>query len=416
MVPVGHFRFVVADGHTTGTQLSPQAIPQSGALPIGVGVEASPFELARPVIVVEHGIDDRADASVVNLNTGCFGGLSVLGVDLAHELEVEFVSQLQRRCRVAGLAARRFDHGRVDALGEHPQRFVQHEPNHARCVEPARIIDDDGRLADLLREVESSGESLVIGLVAFDDLDERHFVHGGEEVDADEVLGASDAFSETRDRQRRGVGSEEAVVGDGLFNFGPHFVLELGVFEDRFDDDVAVGKVGVVGRRGDAIQEGLRFFGGGTPPVQRFLLQPLRVGLSAFGIGEFDVLQRDLEPRLRRDIGNAGTHHSRADHAQLFKLFLLDVLGSRTSTITVLQIEEKRLHHVGCCGPGDQLNEVSSFYVEGVIEIHLCPLNRCGQDRFRRGHRPLICLVTVAGNEGRMLASLGDVGVPPGMR
>ena len=91
-------------------------------------------------------------------------------------------------------------------------------------------------------------------------------------MDADEVVGSSDALGETRDRQCRGVGSKEAVVGDSLLNFGPHFVLELGVFEDRFDDDVAVGKVGVVGRRRDAVQEGLGFFGGGTPTIQRFLL------------------------------------------------------------------------------------------------------------------------------------------------
>ena len=59
--------------------------------------------------------------------------------------------------------------------------------------------------------VERVRDRLVVGLLAGDDLDQRHLVDRREEVDADEVLGTRDALGETGDRQRRRVGAEQRV-------------------------------------------------------------------------------------------------------------------------------------------------------------------------------------------------------------
>ena len=85
-----------------------------------------------------------------------------------------------------------------DALGEHGHRLVDERPDHARGEEAAAVVDDDRRLLDLRRVVERAGQRRVGGLLAADDLQQRHLVDGGEEVQPDEVLLALHALGQHR--------------------------------------------------------------------------------------------------------------------------------------------------------------------------------------------------------------------------
>ena len=69
---------------------------------------------------------------------------------------------------------------------------------------------------------------------------------------ADEVFWPCDPLGEAGDRQRRGVGAEQSIVGDDLLDPTEGLVLQLLVLEDRLDDEVsALGQIERVGR-GDA--------------------------------------------------------------------------------------------------------------------------------------------------------------------
>ena len=57
-------------------------------------------------------------------------------------------------------------------------------------VEAARVIHHDGRLADHAHEIERRGDGAITGLLAEDHLNQQHLLHGREEMDADELVGA----------------------------------------------------------------------------------------------------------------------------------------------------------------------------------------------------------------------------------
>src|SRR5699024_11596444 len=67
---------------------------------------------------------------------------------------VELIRQLQRRGRVAGDAPGLLDGRGLDALVEHADRLVDERADHARGVEPARVVHHDRHLADGEGEVE----------------------------------------------------------------------------------------------------------------------------------------------------------------------------------------------------------------------------------------------------------------------
>jgi hypothetical protein len=109
--------------------------------------------------------------------------------------QTDLVLQGQRRHGHAGLQAGHLDGARVHALGQHGQAFHHIGGEHARGVEAAAVVDHDGRLADLQHVVEAARQRLVRGLLAHDDLDQRHLVDRREEVQADEVGGRALALA-----------------------------------------------------------------------------------------------------------------------------------------------------------------------------------------------------------------------------
>ena len=175
-----------------------------------------------------------------------------LVADLEEQLHVQLVGKLQRADRVAGLRRGLLDRRRRDALAEHRERLVDERPDHSRGEEAAAVVDDDRRLLDLRRVVERARQCRVGRLLAADDLEQRHLVDGGEEVQADEVLLALHAFGEAGDRQRGCVRTEQCVRVDDRLGLAEHLVLERDVLEDGLDDEVAAGEIGVVIGRRDA--------------------------------------------------------------------------------------------------------------------------------------------------------------------
>ena len=393
----------VRDGGGPAAQLVPQAAPQTGAAALLVVlVEALALELARAVVDVQHLVHDLGDATVVDGDAGSLLRGLGLGADLAGQLQVQLILQLQRRCRVASLAASCLDDGRIDALGQHAHRLVEEEADDAGGVETAGVVDDDRGLADLAGEVQGRSQGLVGGLLALDDLHQRHLVDRGEEVDTDEVLRALHAGSQLGDRQGGGVRAQDAVLRHRCLDLCPDLVLELGVLEDRLDDDVTVGEVGVVHGRGDPVQQSLRLLLGGLAALQRLGLQALGVGLALLRCLQLDVLEDDLHAGLRGNVGDGGAHHAGADHAQLLELLTRHVLRAGAPAVAVLQVEEEGLHHVLRGGTGDELHEVAGLDAGGLLDVlQLQTLDGCGEDRLRRRHRRALDLLGDVRREGR---------------
>src|ERR1035437_317188 len=177
------------------------------------GPEAEP--LSRLVIVKEAGTASAPWASQLDhLLDDLFtrvarvhpaGGLdpiSGLVADLQEELQTQLVGQLQRTNGVASLRGGLLDRGRVYPLGQHGQRLVDDGDDYPAGEETAAVVNDDGRLLYLCRVVQGAGQRRVGRLGAADDLQQRHLVDGGEEVQADEVLPAFHALGQLRDWQR----------------------------------------------------------------------------------------------------------------------------------------------------------------------------------------------------------------------
>src|SRR5699024_918971 len=87
----------------------------------------------------------------------------------------------------------------VDALAEHVGALHHQFTEDARGEEPAAVVDDDRRLIDLTGIIDGPGDGLVAGLFAGNDFDQRHLFHRAEEVDANKVVGTTDALGQAGD-------------------------------------------------------------------------------------------------------------------------------------------------------------------------------------------------------------------------
>jgi hypothetical protein len=115
-------------------------------------------------------------------------GRPLLPQDLAGQRQRQLVDELQRRRRITGLGACLLDRRGRYPLANRRDGLLEEGEDHPAGEEAAAVLDHDRRLADLQREVEDLGQGRVGGLLPSDDLDKRHLVGRGEEVDADEVF------------------------------------------------------------------------------------------------------------------------------------------------------------------------------------------------------------------------------------
>ena len=154
-----------------------------------------------------------------------------IGLGGAHDLQAEIerglVVERQRADRHAGHARGVLDHRRRNALLQHQVAFLDVIEHAAVGVEAARVVDDDRRLADGADVIERDRQRLVAGFLAENDFGQHHDRHRREEMDADETLRVLELGGERGDRQRRGVGGEDRVVGNHRLDFRDHVGLYL---------------------------------------------------------------------------------------------------------------------------------------------------------------------------------------------
>ena len=74
------------------------------------------------------------------------------------------------------------------------------------------------------------------------------------------------------------------------------------------------------------------------------------MGLALVGGLLVAIDQHDLDAGLRRDIGDAGAHEARAEHADLLQACFGTPWGRRHQLVGVLQAEEQRADHALATG------------------------------------------------------------------
>ena len=174
-------------------------LPQADALACVIIGKKARLGLAAQTALLGHPEHHRIDRVIVVIvpHRGLGGAR-----DLHAQIDRGFVDQLQRPQRHAHQLGRILDQRRCHAFGEHANTLVHVRQDAAIGVEEARIMHDDGRLADLAHEVERLGHGPVARLGTADYLDQRHLVDGAEEMDADELLGAVAGLGQLPDGER----------------------------------------------------------------------------------------------------------------------------------------------------------------------------------------------------------------------
>src|SRR5690348_15807024 len=101
--------------------------------------------------------------------------------DLPAEIARHLVVERQRADRHAGIAGAVLDHRRRDDLLRYAMVLSDEVVAVWSREEAEAVVDHDRRLDDLLYEVDRARERLGRGLLADDDLDQRHLLDRREE-------------------------------------------------------------------------------------------------------------------------------------------------------------------------------------------------------------------------------------------
>ena len=186
-----------------------------GLAPLAVvRVEALAALLAQRACLGQR-LGRRADVEVAP------GGVAAhhLG-DLARHVDADEVEEFVRPHRKA-----KARHGLVDlldpgAFAEQQQRLVHVEAQDARGVQPRPGAHDDDRLALPQPRLVDRRQHPVGRLVGLDDFEQGHLRHGREVVHPDDHLGPRRRLGNLGNRNRGGVGGEDAVGARDGFGVG----------------------------------------------------------------------------------------------------------------------------------------------------------------------------------------------------
>ena len=170
-----------------------------------------------------------------------------------------------------------------------------------------------------------SVEGRLRGLQAADDFDKLHHRHGIEEVHADDLRGTLRLRGELRDRDGAGVRGEDGLGPKDAVEIAEESGLDLEFFRSRLDGKVAGGE-------GFAVEGGALC---GREPRRPALRSAYPWRLR--GRGSFrswpaprsrkaccEIAEHDVEPRTRRDMGDAVAHGSGAEHCDGFDGCIVD--------------------------------------------------------------------------------------------
>ncbi|MNV43981.1 hypothetical protein D3C71_1357190 [compost metagenome] len=157
------------------------------------------------------------------------------------------------------------------------------------------------------------GDGVFGGVVVADDFDQGDDVGGGEEVGADEAVAAQDGAGDGVDGQAGGVGGKQGVRGAQGVQLGEEAALEVQVFRDGFDDEVAGGGGFKAGFQADAL-DGFLDVAGGVD------VQLAVDGLQGPLEGAFHrVDQDDVESFRGEQRGDAAAHGACADDGEILE-------------------------------------------------------------------------------------------------
>ena len=278
-------------------------------------------------------------------------------------------------------------------------------PNTRRGEEPARVADDDRRLADGPHEVVRPGQGGVGRLLADDDLDQRHLVHRREEVQAEEIGAAVDAVGQPGDGQRRGVGGEQRVRCGAALSASPSTWClratssKTASITRSHPARSSVLSVAVMRRR-SVIPLCRPCCDPSRSPCPEPIASrpcPSRHGSSSVSLSTTSM------PGLGRRVGDAGTHHPRPEHGHLRRPPRLVALRTRLTGVDRLEVEEEGLGHVLELLVADQVDEVARLDPGRGVEVDLRALDGGGEDRPRRRVRSALGLLA-QGRRGRRAA------------
>src|SRR6195952_1166646 len=187
-----------------------------------VGIEALAVLLAQALGFVQH-VDGRTTVILHAVRKALGHDVTTVmtGVDADH------VHQVGRAHRPAEFFHDLVDahevHTGADQLGETAEVREQ----HAIDQEARAVVDDDRVLAHFLGVGNGGGNGQFAGLLATDHFNQRHHVHRVEEVHADEVFRTLEGLGQQGDGNGRGVGREDGVLFDLVFDFSQYRLLDL---------------------------------------------------------------------------------------------------------------------------------------------------------------------------------------------
>ena len=155
---------------------------------------------------------------------------------LAGNVESNLINQVDWPHGESELPHRLVNRVNRDAFVEQNPSLVHVRRENAIHIEARRIVHDDHRLPNPATELHHRDDRLRRCCRRHDYLEQRHLVHGGEEVHPDHALRPLARRGYLRDGNRARVGREDRVGREHRFRLGEHRVLHLEIFKYRFDN------------------------------------------------------------------------------------------------------------------------------------------------------------------------------------
>ena len=204
---------------------------------------------------------------------------------------------------------------------------LAHDAQGLGAIAATGVVDDEAggvlrlnrcvaHLAGKLGQALANGR---VGLEACDYFDHFHEGHRVEEVVARKLGGALQGGGNGGHGQRRGVGHQHGGGGQHFFQIGEQAFLDVELFDDGFDHQIAPSQVLQLGGAQQAAF--VARYGFGRQAAFFLQLVPLlehgitRLG-DGFGLG---VVEPDLAACLRSNLGNAASHGAGANDGDLLK-------------------------------------------------------------------------------------------------
>jgi hypothetical protein len=182
-------------------------------------------------------------------------------------------------------------------------------------MKPGLVAHDDRLLVQPLGQRLDVVEDIVGGDDSANNLDELHHRRRVEEVHPQDPRGLLRGDGKLGDREGRGVGGEDRVVGDDRIERGEDLLLEGQVLGNRLDDELAPGELGKICRIADPPVQRLGVLGGEFAAADG---PGGRLGEDALAMLECVAVDLDRDDRQAvtgEDLGDPRAHRAQSDDA-----------------------------------------------------------------------------------------------------